>query len=261
MTVRQPAVAGMFYPDNARELQTMVQQMLADNPAPTLTEPAKALIVPHAGLVFSGPVAAGAYNALAKYADRINRVVLLGPSHRVPFRGIAMPQSSAFQTPLGTVNLDKAAMQGLAQLPNVGFLGQAHELEHSLEVQLPFLQNVLTDFTLVPLVVGDASSQDVQNVIETFADDPHTLIVVSTDLSHYLPYETAQQTDKATIAAIENYSHKLHGEQACGCRVLNGFLPVAKKHGWDLQLLDYRNSGDTGGNRDGVVGYAAFIAQ
>jgi MEMO1 family protein len=268
MTVRPAAVAGMFYPGDQQELQALLQVMLADNPAPdnagglmTACRHARALIVPHAGYVYSGPIAATAYNTVRPYAQDIHRVVLLGPSHRVGFRGIAMPQASHFKTPLGTIALDIDALKQLAQLPQVGFLDQAHAQEHSLEVQLPFLQTVLPDFALVPLVVGDASPQQVQTVIEQFVADPHTLIVISTDLSHYLPYQQAGQTDRATIAQIESFSSQLQGEQACGCRVLNGFLLAAKAQDWQVQLLDYRNSGDTAGSRDRVVGYAAFSVQ
>lgn len=166
--------------------------------------------------------------------------------------------TSHFKTPLGTIPLDTQSLQQLAQLPNVGYLDQAHALEHSLEVQLPFLQSVLKEFTLVPLVVGDAYPVDVQRVIEHFIQQEHTLIVISTDLSHYLPYSEAKATDHATIAEIESCSDHLHGEQACGCRVLNGFLQLAKAQHWHVQLLDYRNSGDTAGDKGRVVGYAAF---
>lgn len=262
MSFRPAAVAGMFYPDQQPALHAMLQQMLADNPAPELDSPvARALIVPHAGYIYSGPIAARAYNSLRPYAQTIHRVVLLGPSHRVAFRGIAMPEVSHFKTPLGTIALDVEALQELVQLPGVGFLDQAHALEHSLEVQLPFLQMVLQDFVLVPLVVGDASALQVQAVIEKFVADPHTLIVISSDLSHYLPYQEAVKTDRETIAQIENYSNHLQGEQACGCRALNGFLLTARAHHWQIKLLDYRNSGDTAGNRDQVVGYAAFAVQ
>lgn len=262
MTVRQAAVAGMFYPGTSLELQVMVQKMLADNPAPSLvTEQPRALIVPHAGYPFSGSVAAIAYNSLSKHADSIRRVVLLGPSHRVAFHGIALTEADSFQTPLGHVCIDQQSVQALSRLPQVAFLDQAHELEHSLEVQLPFLQNVLGDFVLVPLVVGDASASQVEEVITPFVEDENTLIVISTDLSHYLPYFQAQEKDRATIAAIESFATNLQGDQACGCRALNGFLSLAREQNWQLQLLDYRNSGDAGAGRDGVVGYAAFIAR
>ena len=263
MTVRPAAVAGMFYPGEVHELQTMLDQMLARNPAPRLdcaaAEPPKALIVPHAGYVYSGPIAATAYNTLTQHARQIKRIVLLGPSHRVGFRGIAAPQVSHFKTPLGMIPLDTDALQKLLTLPEVGYLAQAHATEHSLEVQLPFLQTVLENFELVPLVVGDATPANVQSVIEQFANEQGTLIVISTDLSHYLPYSQAQVTDHDTIAEIEQYSSHLHGEQACGCKALNGFLLAAKAHHWHVQLLDYRNSGDTAGDKSRVVGYASFF--
>lgn len=265
-SVRLAAVAGMFYPDNPQALQQQLQQLLAGNMAPGLacnnSIPPRALVVPHAGYIYSGPIAATAYNTLAQHARQIRRVVLLGPAHRVAFRGIALSQAATFVTPLGNIVIDAEAQQQLLQLqiPQVGFLEQAHTLEHSLEVQLPFLQTVLHKFSLVPLVVGDVAPATVQQVIEHFALQPDTLIVVSTDLSHYMPYAQAVQKDHATIAQIEHYSSHLQGEQACGCRVLNGFLLAAQTLQWHIQLLDYRNSGDTAGSKDKVVGYAAFIA-
>lgn len=260
MTVRPAAVAGLFYPGDGKTLQQLVQRLLTDNPQPAPQAMPKALIVPHAGLVYSGPVAARAYNSLRPFAADIRRVLLLGPSHRLAFRGIAMPAADSFATPLGQVTLDTTAIKQLADQQLAGYLDQAHALEHSLEVQLPFLQTLLPNARLLPLVVGDASWQQVAAVLELFADDPHTLIIISSDLSHYHAYDEAVAIDRATIQSIEQRRPGLHGEQACGCRALNGLLALAEQRGWQLQLVDYRNSGDTAGDHSRVVGYAAFIA-
>ncbi|MCB1644607.1 MAG: AmmeMemoRadiSam system protein B [Pseudomonadales bacterium] len=256
-SIRTPAVAGMFYPAEPGTLVNAVEGYLA---AANDTLPApKALIAPHAGYIYSGPIAAEVYAPLKKVSSQIKRVVLLGPSHRVGFRGIAMSSASEFETPLGLITLDKQAMATISELPGVITLDQAHAQEHSLEVQLPFLQTVLTDFTLVPLVVGDASPDQVARVLETLWGGDDTLIVISSDLSHYHDYATAQQTDQNTTRKIEALNPSLRGEEACGCRPINGLITLARNKGWKLKAIDVRNSGDTAGDRNRVVGYGAYI--
>ena len=255
--VRPPAVAGLFYPDQADVLNRDLAAMLAH--APVVEGPLpKALIVPHAGYIYSGPIAASAYRRLEAGRGQIKRVVLLGPAHRVAFRGLALPSANVFSTPLGTVPVDDAAVQTLTELPQVVRSEAAHEMEHSLEVQLPFLQQVLGKFSLVPLVVGAASTDDVAQVLERLWGGPETLILVSSDLSHYLPYALSQKIDQHTSNMILHLQTGITHEQACGGTPVNGLLLVARKHGLQPQLLDLRNSGDTAGDRDRVVGYAAF---
>lgn len=256
-TTRPAAVAGHFYPADAKALAAQVSQLLdaavgADNaPAP------KMLVVPHAGYMYSGPVAARAYARLAGARARIRRVVLLGPTHRVAVRGVAVSAASAFETPLGRVAIDRAAIAAIAAWPQVVTSDAAHADEHALEVQLPFLQTVLERFTLVPLAVGAAAADAVAQVIEELWGGDETLIVISTDLSHYLPYKHAQATDRATVERILALDPALHPEQACGAAPLAGALLAARAHGLAPALLDLRNSGDTAGDRSRVVGYCA----
>ena len=257
-TVRTPAVAGMFYPNNARKLHEQIQTLLAQvttaGPAP------KAIIAPHAGYIYSGPVAASAYARLRAARDSIHRVVLLGPSHRVGFRGIAVSQMDAFATPLGNIPLDHEAIAQLRELPYVSALERVHVQEHSLEVHMPFLQEVLGDFKLVPLVVGDAEPEQVGAVLELLWGGPETLIVISSDLSHYHDYETARRLDTATSKAIEALRYEdIQGEDACGFHPLNGLLWEARRKHLHGVTIDLRNSGDTAGPRDQVVGYGAYV--
>jgi AmmeMemoRadiSam system protein B len=255
-TIRQPAVAGLFYPAESKLLARDVQQYLTEARPFSLVP--KALIVPHAGYVYSGAVAATAYATLQPIAARIHRVVLLGPTHRVAIRGLALPGVDAFDTPLGRVMLDAAGAGAIAHLPQVGISTHAHALEHSLEVQLPFLQSILTDFTLLPLAVGMASAEDVAEVLETVWGGEETLIVISSDLSHYLPYATAQRVDKETAQAILNLHQPIAHDHACGGTPVSGLIVAAQNHHLAPHLLDLRNSGDTAGSQDRVVGYAAF---
>jgi hypothetical protein len=255
---RPPAVAGLFYPDDPYELKAVVRAYLDRAPAPAKAARPKALVVPHAGYVYSGPVAASAYRALGPQAGAVERVVLLGPSHRVPVRGLAVPDVAAFDTPLGRVPLDTALIAQLKSLPQVSSSDLPHRLEHSLEVQLPFLQMVLGDFRLVPLAVGEASPVDVAQVLETAWGGPETLVVVSTDLSHYHGYADAQRIDGETADAIGRHSTEVDDDHACGCRALNGLMLVARLRGLEVEALDLRNSGDTSGDRSRVVGYGAF---
>lgn len=254
--VRRPAVAGQFYPADAVSLQKMIhgflQQVEAEGGVP------RAMIVPHAGYPYSGPIAASAYARLAPAGERIRRVVLLGPAHRVPVRGLAASSADAFATPLGEVPLDEQAIRRLLELPQVEMMDAAHAPEHGLEVHLPFLQVVLDDFSLVPLVVGNATPQEVAEVLEMFAGDPATLIVISSDLSHYQDYDTACSLDRATSRSIERL-RPLAAGQACGRYAINGLLLLAQQHGWQVQTVDLRNSGDTAGPRHQVVGYGAYV--
>lgn len=255
-TIRPPAVAGLFYPVNAEELTRNIQQLLTDAEQHNLTP--KALIVPHAGYIYSGAIAATAYSTLRSVASTIKRVILLGPAHRVAVNGLALPRNDVFDTPLGQVKLDSEAIQAIAHLPQVSINAEVHAVEHSLEVQLPFLQSVLTDFTLLPLAVGTATAETVAEVLEYLWGDDETLIVVSSDLSHYLPYATAQQIDNATVQSILQLRQPITHDHACGGTPISGLIIAAKKHQLAPRLLDLRNSGDTAGTRGQVVGYAAI---
>jgi AmmeMemoRadiSam system protein B/AmmeMemoRadiSam system protein A len=254
--VRPTAVAGMFYPEDATALRTELDHLLGAAPRRLALAP-KALIVPHAGYPYSGPIAASAYACLASHVHHISRVVLLGPAHRVAVRGLATPGADRFTTPLGDVPLDTEALATLEGLPHVCRSARAHAQEHALEVQLPFLQRVLPEFSLVPLLVGDASAGEVAQALDRVWGGEETLIVVSSDLSHYLPYAEAQRTDAATLDAILHCTAGLHGEQACGAMPINGLLQIARQRGLTPQVLDARNSGDIAGDRTRVVGYAA----
>jgi AmmeMemoRadiSam system protein B len=255
-SVRTPAVAGLFYPADPRQLAHDVKEMLSKALPQSLTP--KALIVPHAGYIYSGPVAATAYSTILPIAARIRRVVLLGPTHRVAIRGLALPGVDAFDTPLGRVTVDEAAALSLVHLPQVSVNEQAHAREHSLEVQLPFLQSVLPNFTLLPLAVGMATPEEVAEVLETLWGGEETLIVISSDLSHFLPYATAQRVDHDTVQAILKLRLPIEHDHACGGTPINGLLAAARQHHLTPHLLDLRNSGDTAGSHDQVVGYAAF---
>jgi len=254
---RPPAVAGAFYPGDPATLAEAVNQLLADAETISGTQP-KALIVPHAGYVYSGSTAATAYATLAPWAKTIRRVILLGPTHRVAVEGIALPEAEGFSTPLGTIRLDAQAIAAIADLPQIVFSDKVHALEHSLEVHLPFLQRVLDHFTLVPLAVGDATPQAVAEVIDVLWGGPETLIVVSSDLSHFLPYATAQQVDAETCRHILQFDAHIHPEQACGAYPINGLLLAASRRGLTPTLLGLCNSGDTAGDKGRVVGYASF---
>jgi len=290
---RPPAVAGSFYPADPRRLALDLRhfldevkparfplpnplvKLLANRLSPqagkSLVIPegeganeslrevhVKALIVPHAGYRYSGAIAASAYATLRPLAARIRRVVLLGPTHRVAVRGLALPAATTFSTPLGEIKLDTDAMHELARLPQVVVSDAVHAQEHSLEVQLPFLQTVLQDFKLVPLAVGDASAEEVAAVLEAVWGGAETLIVISSDLSHYLPAEVSQLVDRKTADEILKLRPLGSHQQACGATPLNGLLLAARAHHLQPHLLDLRNSGDTAGPHDSVVGYAAF---
>jgi hypothetical protein len=269
-SIRPAAVAGMFYPGEPRVLAGDVEKMLASAvplastsgsavpPTPTFAQPPKALIVPHAGYIYSGPIAASAYALLAPHAATIRRVVLLGPCHRVAVRGLAVPHVDAFSTPLGQVPVDQAAITAALRLSPVIRHDAAHAEEHSLEVQLPFLQRVLHEFSLVPFVVGYATPDEVEDVLELLWGGPETLIVVSSDLSHYHPYADACRRDSHTADDIGHLRLLMDHEQACGATPINGLIEIARDRGLHPYLLDLRNSGDTAGDKSRVVGYASF---
>jgi AmmeMemoRadiSam system protein B len=257
MSTRAAAVAGFFYDANPDRLKHDVNQLLQAQPADCEVFP-EALIVPHAGYVYSGSTAACAYNCLLPDPDQVKRVLLIGPAHRVYVDGMAIPSVDYFSTPLGDIPLDREALDRIRDLPGVRVLDEAHREEHCLEVQLPFLQTVLNEFSLVPVVVGGAPAEAVAAVIDTLAGEPNTLVVISSDLSHFLSYDEARRTDSDTCERILHKATSLRGEQACGAAAINGLMASKWGRGLQVELLRACNSGDTTGSRDRVVGYAAF---
>lgn len=288
--IRRAAVAGLFYPADPTELRSIVDRLLCNSrvnqragarqgtlqsaepsalAANVTTFPGrvneadavvpKALISPHAGYVYSGAVAGAAYRLLAKAQGKISRVVLLGPSHRVAFTGMAMTTARAYETPLGVVPIDQQWLEQARDVPFFGIFDEAHEGEHCLETQLPFLQRVLGDFTLAPIVCGHAETEHVANLLDKLWGGPETIIVVSSDLSHYLDYQAGRAMDETTCAAIERLDTvELTPKQACGATPVNGLLTAARQRGMRVETLDLCNSGDTAGPRDRVVGYGAW---
>lgn len=295
-SIREAAVSGVFYPSSKLSLSNNVHALLnaaianigeaqvkiktktktktktnaiAKATAEGETKPQnnfkvasqhypKAIIVPHAGYIYSGKTAAMAYSQLASVRYTIKRVILLGPAHRVAVNGLALPDVEYFATPLGNVELDQNAILLLSRLNQVVVSPAVHAEEHSLEVQLPFLQTVLDDFKLVPLVVGNASADEVAEVLDVLWGGEETLIVISSDLSHYLPYGFAQQVDLETVQKILKLEGGLNHQQACGGTPVNGLILAAKRHQLKPALLDLCNSGDTSGDKDRVVGYASI---
>lgn len=258
--IREAAVAGSFYPGDPSALLDAVDTLLAEAPLPPADAPVpRAVIVPHAGYVYSGPTAAIAYARVAAGRDTIKRVILVGPTHRVPVLGVALPGAEAFQTPLGSLSVAEAwAEERLAGIPTASVFAETHRWEHSLEVQLPFLQRVLDDIEIVPLLAGQASGEQVADVLDALWGGRETLLVISSDLSHYLPYDEAQRTDAGTLSQIEALEGPLDHLQACGATPINGLLVFARRRNLVPTRLDARNSGDTAGDPDRVVGYCAF---
>ncbi len=260
--IRDPAVAGLFYPADPAELRAEVDRMLADAGARARpgepTQVPRAVVVPHAGYVYSGPTAALAFALVAGAA--VERVVLVGPTHRVAVRGVALPGANAFATPLGLVRVPHQwAAELLGELPTVCVHPGAHRDEHSVEVQLPFLQRALGDVEVLPLLAGDASGAEVADVLDALdAFAAGTLVVISSDLSHYLPYEEARHADARTLAQIADLAGPLDHDQACGATPVNGLLVAARRHGLRPTLLGACSSGDTAGDRRRVVGYSAW---
>ena len=265
-SVRPPAVASLFYPGEAAELKQNLREMLdeaseAEDPNEDLPEDQylKALIVPHAGYVYSGTTAALAYHLLRKNRDDFHRILLLGPAHRVWLEGIAFPGTDAFETPLGRIPLAKQQIRELLRFPEVQLRDDAHQDEHCLEVQLPFLQEILNEFELIPAVVGEISPDSLSGLLENLLEDPQNLLLLSTDLSHFHSYSEAQEIDQKTAEAIESFEgDKILPEQACGAHPLRGLLRHARIQGWRIQRLGLCNSGDTAGSKDRVVGYGAW---
>ncbi|MCH7666460.1 MAG: AmmeMemoRadiSam system protein B [Acidobacteria bacterium] len=269
-SVREPAVAGLFYPADRDELAATVRahldlgSALAPAMAPTMAitssvaKAPKAIIAPHAGYDYSGPIAGTAFAPLADASDRVRRVVLLGPAHRVRLRGLALPGAAAFATPLGEVRVDPELATRVAELPQVSVNLSAHAQEHSLEVEIPFLQLLFENITLLPLVVGDAGPEEVAEVLDTVWGGDETRLVISSDLSHYLPYDDARSADRATAEKILAFDSTLDPNAACGAFCVNGLLDAARDRGLGCELFDLRNSGDTAGDRSRVVGYGAF---
>jgi AmmeMemoRadiSam system protein B len=257
-SVRAPAVAGTFYPGDQSKLCDEVDCLLAEVPQQCGEKVLRALIAPHAGYAYSGPVAAHAFRRITGAEAKFTRVVVIGPSHHVPFRGIAAPHAGAFRTPLGEVVVDREV---LVDLPGVILADEPHRREHAIEVELPFLQRVLGGgFALVPLVVGEAQDEEVAAALQPLADDPATLVVVSSDLSHFLAYEAAIRHDQATARAIERLEGDVIGsDDACGYLPVRGWLALARQHSLSVQQLELRNSGDATGDRRGVVGYGAWM--
>ncbi len=255
-TKRSAAVSGLFYPSDPGQLARDVRCYL-DQARPHKLVP-KAIVVPHAGYIYSGAIAAEAYATLHAAATMVHRVILLGPTHRVPVRGLVLPGVDSFETPFGTIPIDPVSIDAIGDLGQVTVNAYAHAQEHSLEVQLPFLQTVLKDFTLLPLAVGMASAAEVSEVLEAVWGGNETLIVISSDLSHYQPYSMAKRIDYQTVQSILGLQLPISHESACGATPINGLITAARNHQLTPKLLDMCNSGDTAGDRDQVVGYASI---
>ena len=254
-TTRPPAVAGTFYPASPTALARMVDGFLDDAHARADEPSPKAIIVPHAGYVYSGAVAGRAWARFRRDAETIQRVVILGPAHRVFVHGVVSPGVGRMQTPLGTVEVDNDA---IAQVRALHDDPEAHALEHSLEVQLPFLLHVVPKAKVVPLAIGRATTEEVARILDALWGGAETRVVVSSDLSHYLPYESARELDSDTAEHIVKMDGILPPARACGYTGVNALIHVARRRRLDVKLYDLCNSGDTAGDPDAVVGYGAF---
>ena len=253
-TIRPPAVAGRFYPDDPEELRKTVRTLLRDAPDVGIQGTIRGLVSPHAGYIYSGIVAAAGYRQIALST---RTVILIGPSHRFPLKGPSIPTVTAYQTPLGDVRLAQLAFK-LQKLPIFESVPEAHKREHSLEVQLPFLQVMLKDFKIVPILINSGDPKALAEVLAPHIDND-TLIVASTDLSHYYPYERAVSMDRICTSAITNAEFsRMPLCEACGKRAVMTLMHIAEIKNWDAKLIDYKNSGDTAGGKDNVVGYASI---
>ncbi|MDF2178400.1 AmmeMemoRadiSam system protein B [Aliiglaciecola sp. CAU 1673] len=259
MHCRAPAVAGRFYPMDSRKLQQTVVARLSEAHPPISKSPPKALIVPHAGYMYSGAVAAEAYACLPPIQERFREIVLLGPCHYQPLQGLALPSQEAFSTPLGEVSIHQGWRQLALNHPQVSVDDNAHRQEHSLEVQLPFLQCCLQDFEILPMVVGHATPEMVKQVLSSLPLSENSLLVISTDLSHFHSYEEARQLDELTVSRILQCDQHIRPQQACGAYALDGALAYCQSQGWQPQLLKLCSSGDVSADKDRVVGYASFV--
>lgn len=265
MKYREAAVAGQFYPSTVSDLKHMMDEYFSEEPCCSVIP--KALIVPHAGYFYSGEVAATAYRLLSNAKPPFSKVVLLGPSHYVALDGCAVPSCDVFVTPMGEVTIDKQLAESLINQGLAVESTRAHHWEHSLEVQLPFLQYCLDDFTLLPIVVGHSQSDLVRRLLASAAQQPDTLIVVSSDLSHYHPYLEANDIDANTIEHVLALNTDIHPEQACGFYGINGLMQYAEQQHWQIKCVSHTNSGDIIARHEQrspqhinkVVGYASFV--
>jgi len=261
---RPAAVAGTFYPRDHDELTQSILQMLQVaatlQPESTTEQTSiRTIIAPHAGYIYSGPIAASAYHYIQPSASTIENVILIGPAHRAAVTTCVCPTARWFETPLGKIPIAQDILEPLVKQKLLYIDQHAHQFEHSLEVHLPFLQTLCSDFTLIPLLVGDCAAQNIVDIISLLQTD-NSLLIVSTDLSHFLDYQSANQRDKKTTAAIESLDYSAIGpEDACGCVALSGLLLHAQQQGLHINSVDYRNSGDTAGNKNRVVGYGAYV--
>lgn len=254
---RVPAVAGLFYPANAGDLDSQVGKYLSSTTSTHGKQP-KILVVPHAGYMYSAQTAAKAYSLLTPYRDTIRNVVLVGPSHHVALKGVALSNDDYFTTPLGKIEVNKALNAELSVQPGFQYNNAAHLKEHSLEVQLPFLQKVLKNFTITPIVYGEADPQELANALAPFLKQPETLIIFSADLSHYYTYDQAKQIDDQTKTLVENKIPLVEDHMSCGATGINAAVILAQENYLLPKLLDIVNSGDVTGDKSGVVGYGAW---
>lgn len=257
-SVRPPAAAGLYYPMDEAQLHSALRQLLHDDPSATPPRRPKALVVPHSAYAFSGGVAASAYRSLRSTSHSIRHVVLAGPTHRMQIRGLAMPSCAYFSTPCGAVAINEEGRQRLRELGLAGIADAPHAMEHSLEVQLPFLQEMLDEFDLLPIAVGSAPPDQVARALEAVWGGAETLVVVSSDLSHHHTRAEAEKLDEATAGSIIARRGDLSDAQACGAQSINGLLEVARRKGLEARLLDRCTSGDAAGDSSRVVGYGSF---
>ncbi len=257
-TIRVPAVSGSFYPSSKLELELLIKKLLQrSNPEIHSLHP-KAIISPHAGYIYSGEVAASVYSMISD--TPFSRVLLLGPTHRVAFNGMALSHADFFNTPLGNIPLDKQTINQLCSIPGFAFNDAAHMHEHSLETQLPFLQSITNkEFSIIPILISDTNYVSTANALSTIIDDTNTITVVSSDLSHFHNYDEAVEIDDCTSNKITSLNKSaIVGEEACGCHAINVLLEIARQRNWTAKKIQTNNSGDTSGTKDSVVGYGAY---